>query len=168
LWIMPVIMVVLSFGPRAVWLGYHTGIPLPYDILNYIPLVKLGQRPNHFLLLVLVHLALFAAVAVRYASTHLRRPQAWAVAVAVLVCVELVAMPLQPFAPTKSAVYDAIPANSGAVLTVPFDLDDGNNMYAQWYTQRPGGAIYPTHYHADGAQYGCSTGVDAYDGALAR
>ena len=138
LWIMPVIMVVLSFGPRAVWLGYHTGIPLPYDILNYIPLVKLGQRPNHFLLLVLVHLALFAAVAVRYASTHLRRPQAWAVVVAVLVCVELVAMPLQPFAPTKSAVYDAIPANSGAVLTVPFDLDDGNNMYAQWYTQRPG------------------------------
>lgn len=137
-WIMPAIMLVLSFGPRAIWLGYNTGIPLPYDILNFIPLVKLGQRPNHFLLLVLVHLALFAAMAIRHAATTLTRPRIWATVVVLVAVVELFALPLTPVAPTKTVVYDAIPANSGAVLTIPFDLDDGNNMYAQWYTQRPG------------------------------
>ncbi len=136
-WWMPLIMVVLSFGPRLIWMGSNTGMPLPYDVLNYIPLVKLGQRPNHFLLLALVHLALFAAFAVKYLATTTYRVQ-WGMLVVAMVSIDLLALPLTPFHPTKSAVYDAIPAQSGAVLTVPFDLDDGNNMYAQWYTQRPG------------------------------
>jgi hypothetical protein len=47
-------------------------------------------------------------------------------------------MPLQSFRPTQSVVYDAIRAGvPGAVLTLPFDLDDGNTMYGQWYYQRP-------------------------------
>ena len=47
-------------------------------------------------------------------------------------------MPLQSFAPTQSAVYDAIPRQqNGAVLPLPFDLDDGNVLYGQWYYQRP-------------------------------
>lgn len=136
-WVMPVMMVILSFGPRATWLNYDTGIPLPYEILNSIPLVKLGQRPNHFLLLALAHMALFAAVAVKYGATRLNAPRLWGGVMVLIACVELLPLPLRPYARPQSVVYDAIPRDSGAVLTLPFDLDDGHNMYAQWYTQRP-------------------------------
>lgn len=135
---MTAVLVVLALGPRLMWFGYDTGIPLPYDILNYIPLVKLGQRPNHFLLLALAQLALFAAYAIRSGAQRLRRPYLWGVLLLGVIGFELWPLPLQPFAPTPSVVYDAIPRQQrGAVLPLPFDLDDGNVLYGQWYYQRP-------------------------------
>ncbi|NBU65724.1 MAG: hypothetical protein EBS29_14655, partial [Chloroflexia bacterium] len=135
---MTAVLVVLALGPRLMWFGHDTGIPLPYDILNYIPLVKLGQRPNHFLLVVLAQLALFAAYAIRSGAQRVRHPYVWGGVLLVLMGFELWPLPLQPFAPTPSVVYDAIPRQQrGAVLPLPFDLDDGNVLYGQWYYQRP-------------------------------
>jgi hypothetical protein len=106
--------------------------------LNDIPLLKLGQRPNHFLYLALAQLALFAAYAIRSGAQRLRRPYLWGVLLLGVIGFELWPLPLQPFAPTHSVVYDAIPRQQrGAVLPLPFDLDDGNVLYGQWYYQRP-------------------------------
>ena len=133
-WLMTVVVLVLAMGPRVVWLTHDTGIPLPYDILNQIPLVKLGQRPNHFLFLALAHLVVLAAVAIRALAQRTR----WVLVIPLLLAVELWPMPLHPFHPTQSVVYDTIRSGvPGAVLTLPFDLDDGNTMYGQWYYQRP-------------------------------
>lgn len=136
--VMTIVVVVFSMGPRIVWLTRDTGVPLPYDLLNNIPLVKLGQRPNHFLLLAMAHLAVLAAVAAREGITRLRHPRVAMVIVALVALFELWPMPLQPFRPTQSDAYTLIPRGQpGAVLTIPFDLDDGNTMYGQWYYDRP-------------------------------
>ncbi|MFM2310503.1 MAG: hypothetical protein RLY87_2625 [Chloroflexota bacterium] len=137
-WLMTLVVFVFAMGPRVVWLTHDTGIPLPYDILNQIPLVKLGQRPNHFLFLGLAHLVVVAAVGIRSIAERLQNPVRWALVIPALLALELWPMPLQSFRPTQSVVYDTIRSGvPGAVLTVPFDLDDGNTMYAQWYYQRP-------------------------------
>ena len=137
-WMSTGIVLLFAMGPRLTWLTRDTGIPLPYDILNQIPLVKLGQRPNHFLFLALAHLVVIAAAGIAALSERVRSPRRWAVVLVALLAFELWPLPLQPFAPTQSAVYDTIRAGQpGAVLTLPFDLDDGNTMYAQWYTQQP-------------------------------
>ena len=136
---MTAIVLIFSMGPRIVWLTSDTGIPLPYDILNRIPLVKLGQRPNHFLFLALAHLVVLAAVGIRVLAERVHQPVRWAILLPVFLAWELWPLPLQSFQPTQSVVYDTIRAGlPGAVLTLPYDLDDGNTMYAQWYNQRPG------------------------------
>lgn len=136
--VMTIVVLVFSMGPRVVWMTRDTGIPLPYDLLNTIPLVKLGQRPNHFLMLVMAHLSILAAVAIRYGVARLPAPRVGMTIVTVVAVFELWPMPLQPFRPTQSMAYNAIvPGESGAVLTLPFDLDDGNTMYAQWFYARP-------------------------------
>ncbi|MFM2032013.1 MAG: hypothetical protein RLZZ297_778, partial [Chloroflexota bacterium] len=137
-WYATTIVLVFALGPRVTWLTRATDIPLPYDILNQIPLVKLGQRPNHFLFLALAHLVVIAAAAIAAVANRVAYPRRWAVALVALLAFELWPQPLQPFVPTQSVVYDTIKSGApGAVLTLPFDLDDGNTMYAQWYTQRP-------------------------------
>ena len=137
-WVMTVVVLIFSMGPRVVWLTQDTGIPLPYDILNQIPLVKLGQRPNHFLFLALAHLVVLAAVGIRAVAERIQHPVRWAILLPAVLACELWPLPLQSFQPTQSVVYDTIRAGvPGAVLTLPFDLDDGNTMYAQWYYQRP-------------------------------
>jgi hypothetical protein len=137
-WWLTIVVLVFAMGPRVVWLTRDTGIPLPYDILNQIPLVKLGQRPNHFLFLALAHLVVLAAAGIKALAERLPHPRRWALVLPVLLAFELWPQPLQPFAPTQSVVYDAIRAGvPGAVLTLPFDLDDGNTMYGQWAYQRP-------------------------------
>jgi hypothetical protein len=136
--VMTVVVLVFSMGPRVVWLTRDMGIPLPYDVLNNIPLVKLGQRPNHFLLLAMAHLAVLTAVAVREGVARLPYPRIGMAIVTLIAMIELWPMPLQPFRPTQSAAYTLIAREQpGAVLTIPFDLDDGNTMYGQWYYGRP-------------------------------
>ncbi|MFN5059206.1 MAG: hypothetical protein ACK5GU_04725 [Chloroflexota bacterium] len=136
--VMTAVVIVFSMGPRVVWLTRDMGIPLPYDLLNNIPLVKLGQRPNHFLLLAMAHLAVLTAVAIREGVARLPYPRVGMGVVALVAVVELWPMPLQPFRPTQSEAYTLIErGQSGAVLTIPFDLDDGNTMYGQWFYDRP-------------------------------
>jgi hypothetical protein len=136
--VMTAVVLVFSMGPRVVWLTRDMGVPLPYDLLNNIPLVKLGQRPNHFLLLAMAHLAVLTAVAIREGVARLPYPRIGMGIVALVAVVELWPMPLQPFRPTQSDAYTLIERGQpGAVLTIPFDLDDGNTMYGQWFYDRP-------------------------------
>jgi hypothetical protein len=129
---------VLALGPRFVFFGFDTQIPLPYDILNYIPLVRLGQRPDHWLFVFAVHLALLGAYAIR--TIMMRYPHAKYMLVGI-VCFgmfELYPMPLEAVPANAIGSYAAIPPNThGAVLSIPFDLDDGDVMYEQFVHHRP-------------------------------
>ncbi len=135
--VMTMVTFVLALGPRLVFFGYDTGIPLPYEILNYIPLVRLGQRPDHWLFVFAVHMALFAAYAMRAVTKNIYATY-WLVVVLCVGAFELYPQPLVPVPSHAIASYAVIsPSTHGAVLSLPFDLDDGDVMYGQLIHQRP-------------------------------
>lgn len=63
----------LALGPELKIAGWHTGLPLPYALLQDLPGIRSGQRPNHMAVMVSLSLAVLTAYGVVAVQQALQR-----------------------------------------------------------------------------------------------
>jgi hypothetical protein len=108
--LMAVVALVLSMGSHLQFAGHHTGLPLPFDVLTHLPVVKsltAVRLMEYFwlfaaLLLALVVEAVYSALAARDEDRH--HWVAWAVSGALVVVVLLPLVPAWPYSSTQADV----------------------------------------------------------------
>jgi hypothetical protein len=134
------ILLVLAMGPTLRINGSDSGIRLPYGWLLAVPGMSTGQRPNHLMMPVAVHIALLAAYGVdrfrlSFPSRPLRRLAPGTVIL--LLAVDLTPLPFsgQPLPPV--AAHQQLGDGRGAVLELPYSHDDPTAMVGQFSHQRP-------------------------------
>ncbi|PDW04248.1 hypothetical protein CJ255_04675 [Candidatus Viridilinea mediisalina] len=67
-------MWLLSLGPTLTVAGFKLGIPMPYAILQELPLLSVARRPSHFAALCIVVLMIFAAIGLQQSLQKLNQP----------------------------------------------------------------------------------------------
>lgn len=115
----------LAVGPRLFVLGHDTGIPMPYALLQAVPLLETARRPNLFGVVTIAVAAVFAALAVAGLRERLPRRR-YALALGALAAVALVE--LWPPARVANAldrpeVFTRIAAEPGVVVDLPIEGD---------------------------------------------
>ena len=116
---------VLALGPGLHILGKDTGIPMPYALLDRLPLFGTARKPALFVAPTLMVMSIAAAQGL--ARLRWRAPDAWRmlpVAGAVMAGLfELWLPPGRVFLPLeRPAVYEQIAARPGAVADLPLDV----------------------------------------------
>ena len=98
--------VVLSLGPRLMFAGHSTGIPLPFEVLSHLPLLR-DQIPFRYSLYIQLAASLLLAVGVDAGVSAVRRRYStgrrwWAGAGAAGVICLVALVPLWPVLPYRS------------------------------------------------------------------
>jgi hypothetical protein len=149
------VFAVLSWGPRAKFLGTHTHVPLPYALLRHLPVFN-AALPSRLALVVAVLIGLLLAHAVDLLVTapprHRRSSAAWstgfALALLPLVPVPLLTIEREPLPHfiTSGAWRDQV--SRGGVLTpLPLTIDlapDGQRWQAYALAHRQGEFAIPS------------------------
>lgn len=113
-----------SLGPEMRIAGVQTGIPMPYALLQQLPLLEGGRRPNLFALICILVAAMFAAQGLRWLLERSGRWRYVLLAGVVLVAgVELWPPPRQPAVIEAPTIYAAIASRPGPVVDVPVGSD---------------------------------------------
>lgn len=136
--ILALTFMVLAMGPQLIWNGQPTGIPLPYRLIADLPGVQASQRPNHFIILAAIHLCLLAAGGIDDLLDHYPRHRsmlAWGLIG--LIIFDLIPQPVPGLMINLSPAYQLIPPGNGAVLELPFQMENPEPMVAQLQHQRP-------------------------------
>ena len=126
----------LALGPRLRVAGFDTGLPLPFALIQNLPGIRAGQRPNHMALLSSLMLALLAAYGVR---ALLRRRGVWGRRVLALgltlavVGLDGYAGPLELVRREVHPFYASLPAPDGALLPLPLyiNINRSDNLTPQ-------------------------------------
>lgn len=127
---------VLALGPKFQFsIGEETGIPLPYSILQQIPVLRFLRVPNRFLIPAILFLA--PLVAAGFAALWRRgglAPRAAVVALAAVLVFEYCPPPISTMPWGEPAWTDHLLArkHTGAVLDVPLFLGSQATIY-MWY-----------------------------------
>lgn len=144
----------LALGPTLYVLGYDTGLPMPYRLLQALPLLGTARRPNLFGMITIIILAIFAALAVGRMRARLA-PRRFGLACALIAA--LAAFELWPparvaHALERPAVFAQIAADPGVVVDLPIESGtDSRTLLHQMvhgqpilrgYVARP--PVYPT------------------------
>lgn len=124
----------MSLGGQMFVMGWDTGLPGPYAIIRDLPGVRTGHRPNHFVIITLLVVALFAAMAIRAILTRAQRlaPMAAIVIIIGLILIDGWAGPMPLFQRPVSPAYLAMPEPDGALLPIPLHLNVANSEHL-WY-----------------------------------
>ncbi|NNE09384.1 MAG: hypothetical protein HKN20_12555 [Gemmatimonadetes bacterium] len=127
---------ILALGPKLQFsIGEETGVPLPYAILQQIPVLRFLRVPNRFLIPGILFLA--PLVAAGFAALRRRggfAPRAGALALAAVLVFEYCPPPISTMPWGKPAWADRLLArkHTGAVLDVPLFLGSQATIY-MWY-----------------------------------
>lgn len=127
---------ILALGPKLQFsIGEETGVPLPYAILQQIPVLRFLRVPNRFLIPAILFLA--PLVAAGFAALWRRSglaPRAGAVALAAVLVFEYCPPPISTMPWGTPAWTDRLLArkHTGAVLDVPLFLGSQATIY-MWY-----------------------------------
>lgn len=136
----------LSLGPTLRINGADTGLPLPYALLDDLPIVRLTRQPDRFNVLVTIALGLLAAhgAAVVTAALRARRPALVPVALAGLAALALLEYwpaPIVTRAPMTPPFLASLPPGPGALIEYPFHpvvtYRDAERMLFQTVHSRP-------------------------------
>lgn len=106
----------LAVGPTLYLLGYNTGLPMPYRLIQSLPFLETARRPGLFLLIAHAALTVFAALALQRLGAGMRRPWRLALWLGVLAL----------------AIFELSP---GARRAVPLEVAP---VFAQIAAERPG------------------------------
>jgi hypothetical protein len=115
---------ILALGPVLRVAGYHTGIPLPFMLLQDLPGIRAGQRYNHIAVISILMVALMAAYAVvwlirRFRFAWHQRGMLMLVLVGAIVFIDGYAGPLQIVERSVHPFYALLPKPQGALLPLP-------------------------------------------------
>jgi hypothetical protein len=114
---------VLALGPTLYVLGYNTGLPMPYRLLQMLPLLGTARRPNLFGMITIVVLAIFAALLVERLRERMPSRR---FALAFVLIVALAVFELWPpmrvaYALEQPEVFARIAAEPGVVVDLPIE-----------------------------------------------
>lgn len=149
-----VVFAILSLGPQLKWLGTITDIPLPYALLDDLPVVN-AALPARLALVLIPLIGIVLALAVdqwRAAPPPAWRRRLWAIGFAVAL-LPLAPMPLLTSArepiPTfiTSGAWRAYVSPGGVLAPLPFTLDvfpDGQRWQAYAFAHRQGEFAIPS------------------------
>ncbi|ABU60098.1 hypothetical protein [Roseiflexus castenholzii] len=154
---------IVALGPELKIAGWHTGLPLPYTLIQDMPVIRSGQRPNHMMVMVSLSLSILAAYGFTVLQQHLiQHPSPihmWSMALALIVPVAgidgyagthtIVARRIHPF-------YATLPPPDGAIIALPLylNVNRSENLTAQighgWpiiggYVARPPAYVFPKY-----------------------
>jgi hypothetical protein len=119
--------VLLSLGPFLTVAGHTTGIPGPWSLLRFVPVLGWAKSPSRFAVLATLGLCVLLALTLR--DLWGRRSGPWMVAgITALLTLELSPMPRTLFAATPPSVYSVIAADPDPrvrVLELPAGVRDG-------------------------------------------
>jgi len=121
---------ILTLGPELKIAGWNTGLPLPYALIQDLPGIRSGQRPNHMAVMVSLSLAILAAYGVvalqRRLAQRSSKVHAWGMTVALLALIAgmdgyagvhtLVERRIHPF-------YATLPSPDGALMPLPLYIN---------------------------------------------
>jgi hypothetical protein len=127
----------LSLGPSLRVGGRDLGLPLPFALLQYVPMLQHLRAPSRFSILVVLALAVLLAAGWTAWLGRVRR--GWlrhllTVAAAALMTIEYLAVPVPVFQAGAPALFDRVAAEPGdfTVVEVPgIDQAPGRIMYDQ-------------------------------------
>jgi hypothetical protein len=131
------LFLLLSLGPMLRVAGHSTGVPLPFALLQKLPLLNNLRAPARFALLVVLALAMLTSAAwtALMRSVRLRSVQlVMTSAAAAVLLAEIASVPIPLFAAETPAVFRAIGAEPGdfAVVEIPgIDQVPGRLMHHQ-------------------------------------
>lgn len=134
------LFLVLALGPVLRVNGTVTDVPLPYELLNQINIIRISRAPARYVIPAILCLAVLAAIGVAALQQIRMRPHmryALPLGLAALLLFEYVParMPRQPPPTAPPFLTDGTLARAGALLEVP---NPGNiGMYYQILHQRP-------------------------------
>ncbi len=128
---------IFSLGPELQVAGYQTGIPMPYALLQNVPLLQIARRPSLFTMVVVLVAVVAAAMGLQQLAERLAAPRRNLLlgGVAMLAVIELAPPgPAQrqqiPLAPP--ALMSQIAARPGPVADLPFTgMEDGRSLLNQ-------------------------------------
>ncbi|MGQ9926039.1 MAG: hypothetical protein ACUVS4_04120 [Chloroflexaceae bacterium] len=128
-----------SLGPELRLFGVWTGIPMPYAVLQQLPLLEGGRRPNLFALICILVIAMFAAQGLRWLLQQSGPRRHWLLAGVVLAAgVELWPPPRQPAVVAAPGLYTTIAGRPGPVVDVPVGSDiEARTLLHQMVHQQP-------------------------------
>lgn len=131
---------VLTLGPELKIAGWLTSLPLPYALIQDLPGIRSGQRPNHMAVMVSLSLSALVAWGVVVVQQMLTRRvlcvRGWHIAVGLIVLVAgvdgyagthtIVERPMHPF-------YATLPPPDGALmpLLLYININRSENLTAQ-------------------------------------
>ncbi|RRR74499.1 MAG: hypothetical protein EI684_06925 [Candidatus Viridilinea halotolerans] len=130
-----------AVGPTLYLLGYNTGIPMAYRLIQFLPLIETARRPGLFILIGHAALLVFAALALQRLATTLaprKRTYLWGGVVA-LAIIELTpglrqAIPIET-APVFAQIRTERP---GVVVDLPVEIfPESRTLFHQIVHQQP-------------------------------
>jgi len=140
LWILSAgVFFVLSLGASLHVGGWRTGIPLPFALVERLPLLHNLRAPSRFSILVMLSLAIL--VAAIWTAWMERSPKvtvrvAWTAAAALVLVAEFIAVPIPVFQAGVAPIYDLIEEEPGdfTVVEIPgVEQIPGHLMYHQTF-----------------------------------
>lgn len=131
------ISVLLALGPFLTVAGVTTGIPGPWSVLRFVPVLGWARSPSRFAVLATLGLCLLLAFALRALLTQRRGVLAAAVAT-VLLAAELSPAPRDLHAATAPSIYQLIASDPDPrvrVLELPAGVRDGLGSLGNFRTR---------------------------------
>lgn len=137
---------IFALGPELKIAGWHTGLPLPYALIQDMPVIRSGQRPNHMAVMVSLSLSVLAAhgfivlqqrLIQRASTVHV-----WSMALALIVFVAAIDGYAGPHTLVERRIhpfYTQLTAPDGALIPLPLylNVNRSENMTAQMGHGRP-------------------------------
>ncbi|GIW02983.1 hypothetical protein [Roseiflexus sp.] len=131
---------IFALGPELKIAGWHTGMPLPYALIQDMPVIRSGQRPNHMMVMVSLSLSILAVygftVLQQRLIQHPSPVHTWSMALALIVPVA----GIDGYAGTHTIVerrihpfYATLPPPDGALIPLPLylNVNRSENLTAQ-------------------------------------
>lgn len=139
------VAVLLAMGPALIVVGRATDIPMPYALLQRLPLFAWGRTPERLLQLAGLAVAMLAA----YAVSSLRL-KPWMTGVLLAVCVlgSLTIWPFPEGTPTPPPEVSSLAHQEGLVLDLPISKRQIGNL-AMYYQTEHGRPIIGGYIHRD-------------------
>ncbi len=139
LWILTtVVFSILALGPMLIVAGSYTEVPMPYAVINMLPLLNMIRAPSRYVVIASLAVAVLsgygAAAAFDWLSRRRFRVTALSVAAAPLAAVTIVALFIVEVRPQVNLVsleaqpvYEEIAASGtpGSVISLPLGWDTG-------------------------------------------
>lgn len=128
---------VLAMGPTLRIAGYDTALPLPFALIQDLPGIRAGQRPNHMVVLSSLMLALLAAYGATWLMqripVHLGQGLLALALVGVVVAIDGYAGPLRIVDREIHPFYATLPPPDGAIMPLPvyYNINRSENLTTQ-------------------------------------
>lgn len=131
------LLFLLMLGPRLTVAGLPTSIPLPHELLRYLPGMKLAHRPNHFAIFMLPLLIVLAGFGMQTLWNGKRFQRFLLIGLGLLALLEYAAPPFPTMAANIHPQIASLKGQSGAILDLPPDERTAAAMNNQMVHERP-------------------------------